>query len=100
MQYAHFHPLCGVILDITESDSMDYIISITDEQYQAYLESPDTWRVNLETLQLYQDESFPVVSGGEPVTLDSRVSVLEESDSVQNETMGAILEEIIPGLQI
>lgn len=55
-RYVHFSPVGGTILCVTESDSMDYIIPITDEQYQAYLQAPDTWCVNLETLQLYQVE--------------------------------------------
>lgn len=100
-QYAHYNPNDGFIFCITDSDSMDYIIPITDAQYNAYLESPDTWRVNLETLKLYQvDAPNPGNSTETPpvLTTESRLSALEENDATQYETIGTILEDILPGL--
>jgi hypothetical protein len=99
-RYAHYNPTCGTILCITESDSMDYITPITEEQYQAYRQASETWRVDLETMELYQVEPVPVEENPTPaISTDERVSALEANDATQDETIGIILEDILPGLE-
>jgi hypothetical protein len=99
-KYIHYNPTDGSIFCITNSDSMDFIIPIFDEQYEAYLQSPDTWRVNLETLELYQVDPIVPIEQPNVVSIESRVEALEESNTIQNETVGSILEDILPGITL